>query len=238
MQLVTTKDVLKEPPGRQMTNRLRIVAIDGPAGAGKSTIAQALALALDIPYLDTGALYRMVTYAALRDGIDLQDENAVADVARRMNTVMSADRFFVDEVDVTDIIRGAQVTEAVSIVAALSEVRNELRAAQRAWVENAGGGVVEGRDIGTVVFPDATLKVFLTASPAIRAQRRVSQSGGDVLAIEEQIRKRDHLDSTRADSPLRESKDSLFIDTTDLSIEKVVQQIASSVADIESSSHE
>ena len=221
-----------------MTNRLRIVAIDGPAGAGKSTIAQALALALDIPYLDTGAMYRMVTYAALRDGIDLQDENAVADVARRMNTVMSADRFFVDEVDVTDIIRGAQVTEAVSIVAALSEVRNELRAAQRAWVENAGGGVVEGRDIGTVVFPDATLKVFLTASPAIRAQRRVSQSGGDVLAIEEQIRKRDHLDSTRADSPLRESKDSLFIDTTDLSIEKVVQQIASSVADIESSSHE
>ena len=221
-----------------MTNRLRIVAIDGPAGAGKSTIAQALALALDIPYLDTGAMYRMVTYAALRDGIDLQDENAVADVARRMNTVMSADRFFVDEVDVTDIIRGAQVTEAVSIVAALSEVRNELRAAQRAWVENAGGGVVEGRDIGTVVFPDATLKVFLTASPAIRAQRRVSQSGGDVFAIEEQIRKRDHLDSTRADSPLRESKDSLFIDTTDLSIEKVVQQIASSVADIESSSHE
>ena len=221
-----------------MTNRLRIVAIDGPAGAGKSTIAQALALALNIPYLDTGAMYRMVTYAALRDGIDLQDENAVADVARRMNTVMSADRFFVDEVDVTDIIRGAQVTEAVSIVAALSEVRNELRAAQRAWVKNAGGGVVEGRDIGTVVFPDATLKVFLTASPAIRAQRRVSQSGGDVLAIEEQIRKRDHLDSTRADSPLRESKDSLFIDTTDLSIEKVVQQIASSVADIESSSHE
>ena len=221
-----------------MTNRLRIVAIDGPAGAGKSTIAQALALALNIPYLDTGAMYRMVTYAALRDGIDLQDENAVADVARRMNTVMSADRFFVDEVDVTDIIRGAQVTEAVSIVAALSEVRNELRAAQRAWVENAGGGVVEGRDIGTVVFPDATLKVFLTASPAIRAQRRVSQSGGDILAIEEQIRKRDHLDSTRADSPLRESKDSLFIDTTDLSIEKVVQQIASSVADIESSSHE
>ena len=221
-----------------MTNRLRIVAIDGPAGAGKSTIAQALALALNIPYLDTGAMYRMVTYAALRDGIDLQDENAVADVARRMNTVMSADRFFVDEVDVTDIIRGAQVTEAVSIVAALSEVRNELRAAQRAWVENAGGGVVEGRDIGTVVFPDATLKVFLTASPAIRAQRRVSQSGGDVLAIEEQIRKRDHLDSTRADSPLRESKDSLFIDTTDLSIEKVVQQIASSVAIIESASHE
>jgi len=238
VQLVTTKDVLKEPPGRQMTNRLRIVAIDGPAGAGKSTIAQALALALEIPYLDTGAMYRMVTYAALRDGIDLQDENAVADVARRMNTVMSADRFFVDEIDVTDIIRGAQVTEAVSIVAALSEVRNELRAAQRAWVENAGGGVVEGRDIGTVVFPDATLKVFLTASPAIRAQRRVSQSGGDVLAIEEQIRKRDHLDSTRADSPLRESKDSLFIDTTDLSIEKVVQQIASSVANIESSSHE
>ena len=238
MLLATTKDVLKELPGKQMTKRLRIVAIDGPAGAGKSTIAQALALALDIPYLDTGAMYRMVTYAALRDGIDLRDENTVADAARRMKAVLSIDRFLVDEVDVTDIIRGPQVTEAVSIVAALSAVRNELRTAQRAWVANSGGGVVEGRDIGTVVFPDATLKVFLTASPAVRAQRRVVQSGGDVLVIEEQIRKRDHLDSTRADSPLRESKDSLFIDTTNLSIDTVVHQIASSVATIESSLHE
>jgi cytidylate kinase len=221
-----------------MTKRLCIVAIDGPAGAGKSTIAQALALALNIPYLDTGAMYRMVTYAALRDGIDLQDENSVADVARRMKAVMSTDRFLVDEVDVTDIIRGAQVTEAVSIVAALSAVRHELRAAQRAWVANSGGGVVEGRDIGTVVFPDATLKVYLTASAAVRAQRRVAQSGGDVLVIEEQIRKRDHLDSTRADSPLRESKDSLFIDTTNVSIDKVVQQITSTVATIESSMNE
>ena len=238
MLLATTKDVLKEPPGKQMTKRLRIVAIDGPAGAGKSTIAQALALALEIPYLDTGAMYRMVTYAALRDGTDLQDENAVADVAGRMKSTMTANRFVVDEVDVTEIIRGPQVTEAVSIVAALSAVRNELRSAQRAWVENAGGGVVEGRDIGTVVFPDATLKVFLTASPAVRAQRRVSQSGGDVLAIEEQIRKRDYLDSTRADSPLRESEDSLFIDTTDLSIESVVKHIADSVAKIEGSTHE
>lgn len=238
MLLVTTKDVLKEPLGKQMTKRLRIVAIDGPAGAGKSTIAQALALALDIPYLDTGAMYRMVTYAALRDGVDLQDENTVADVARRMRAVMSVDRYLVDEVDVTEVIRGPQVTEAVSIVAALSAVRNELRTAQRAWVANSGGGVVEGRDIGTVVFPDATLKVFLTASPAVRAQRRVAQSGGDVLVIEEQIRKRDHLDSTRADSPLRESKDSLFIDTTNLSIDTVVHQITSSVATIESSLHE
>jgi cytidylate kinase len=180
----------------------------------------------------------MVTYAALRDGTDLQDENAVANLAGRMKSTMTANRFVVDEVDVTEIIRGPQVTEAVSIVAALSAVRNELRSAQRAWVENAGGGVVEGRDIGTVVFPDATLKVFLTASPAVRAQRRVSQSGGDVLAIEEQIRKRDHLDSTRADSPLRESEDSLFIDTTDLSIESVVKHIADSVARIEGSTHE
>ncbi len=238
MLLATTKDVPKELPGKEMTKRLRIVAIDGPAGAGKSTIAQALALALDIPYLDTGAMYRMVTYAALRDGIDLRDENTVADAARRMKAVMSTDRFLVDEVDVTDIIRGPQVTEAVSIVAALSAVRNELRTAQRAWVANSGGGVVEGRDIGTVVFPDATLKVFLTASPAVRAQRRVAQSGGDVLVIEEQIRKRDHLDSTRSDSPLRESKDSLFIDTTNLSIDTVVRQITSSVATIESSLHE
>ncbi len=221
-----------------MTKRLRIVAIDGPAGAGKSTIAKALAIALNIPYLDTGAMYRMVTYAALRDGIDLNNEITVADIAKSMNVVMSSDRFIVDDVDVTDIIRGPQVTEAVSTVAALSSVRSELRAAQRTWVENAGGGVVEGRDIGTVVFPDATLKVFLTASPAVRAQRRVAQSGGDVVVIEEQIRQRDHLDSTRADSPLRESNDSLFIDTTDLSIDAVVKQITSSVESIESNINE
>jgi cytidylate kinase len=221
-----------------MTKRLRIVAIDGPAGAGKSTIAKALAVALNIQYLDTGAMYRMVTYAALRDGIDLNNESTVADIAKSMNVVMSSDRFIVDDVDVTDIIRGPQVTEAVSTVAALSSVRSELRAAQRTWVENAGGGVVEGRDIGTVVFPDATLKVFLTASPAVRAQRRVAQSGGDVVVIEEQIRQRDHLDSTRADSPLRESNDSLFIDTTDLSIDAVVKQITSSVESIESNINE
>ena len=221
-----------------MTKRLRIVAIDGPAGAGKSTIAKALAIALNIPYLDTGAMYRMVTYAALRDGIDLNNESTVADIAKSMNVFMSSDRFIVDDVDVTDIIRGPQVTEAVSTVAALSSVRSELRAAQRTWVENAGGGVVEGRDIGTVVFPDATLKVFLTASPAVRAQRRVAQSGGDVVVIEEQIRQRDHLDSTRADSPLRESNDSLFIDTTDLSIDAVVNQITSTVESIESNNNE
>ena len=221
-----------------MTKRLRIVAIDGPAGAGKSTIAKALAVSLNIPYLDTGAMYRMVTYAALRDGIDIKNESDVAAIAKGMRAVMSADRFIVDEVDVTDIIRGPQVTEAVSTVAALSAVRSELRAAQRTWVENAGGGVVEGRDIGTVVFPDATLKVFLTASPAVRAQRRVAQSGGDVVVIEKQIRQRDHLDSTRADSPLRESNDSLFIDTTDLSIDAVVKQITSSVESIESNINE
>lgn len=221
-----------------MTKRLRIVAIDGPAGAGKSTIAKALAVALNIPYLDTGAMYRMVTYAALRDGIDLNNESAVTDISKSMNVVMSSDRFIVDDVDVTDIIRGPQVTEAVSTVAALSSVRSELRTAQRTWVENAGGGVVEGRDIGTVVFPDATLKVFLTASPAVRAKRRVAQSGGDVVVIEEQIRQRDHLDSTRADSPLRESNDSLFIDTTDLSIDAVVKQITSSVESIESNINE
>ena len=238
MQQGTTKDALKEPPGKQMTKRLRIVAIDGPAGAGKSTISQALAVALKIPYLDTGAMYRMVTYAALRDGVDLQDETAVAKIAKQIKVVMSSDRFFVDEVDVTDVIRGPQVTQAVSIVAALSAVRNELRTAQRTWVGQSGGGVVEGRDIGTVVFPDATLKVFLTASPAVRAQRRVAQSGGDVMEIEEQIRKRDHLDSTRADSPLRESDDSLYIDTTNLSIDHVVKQIESSVMVIEGKTNE
>ena len=202
-----------------------IVAIDGPAGAGKSTIARALALRLGVPYLDTGAMYRAVTCAALRHDIDPTDEAAVVALAARAHIEVGPDRVTVDGHDVTVEIRSSEVNAAVSIVAALSGVRSVLREQQRAWVAAKGGAVVEGRDIGTVVFPDATLKVFLTASPQVRAQRRVAQSGGNVDEIARSIAQRDHLDSTRDDSPLRATGEYLVVDTSDLSIDDVVEHL-------------
>lgn len=199
-----------------------VVAIDGPAGAGKSTIARALAVKLGVPYLDTGAMYRAITCAVLRGGVDPRDEQAVAELSRRTAVEVEADRVTVDGADVTEAIRSSAVNSAVSIVAAQSGVRSLLREQQRAWVSARGGAVVEGRDIGTVVFPDATLKVFLTASPRVRAERRVAQSGGDVEEIARSIAERDHLDSTRDDSPLRATGDYLVVDTSDLGIDGVV----------------
>jgi len=201
---------------------MRIVAIDGPAGAGKSTIAKALANRLGVPYLDTGAMYRAVTYAVLRDRVSFDDNQAVGRLAATIDLVMKEGRVVVDGSDVTDNIRGAEVTAAVSHVAAISEVRRVLRDQQRDWVRTQGGGVVEGRDIGTVVFPDATLKVYLTASPEVRARRRVAEAGGDVDAIARSIAERDRLDSTRSDSPLFAAADSAWVDTSDLDINEVV----------------
>ncbi len=204
---------------------VNVVAIDGPAGAGKSTIARELARVLNLPYLDTGAMYRGITCAALRRGIDVNDVEAVARLA--VSTVLEiADlSLMVDGVDATSDIRGEAVTRAVSSVAANSSVRTELRRQQRDWVSAHGGGVVEGRDISTVVFPDARLKVFLTATPLVRAQRRVAQVGGDVEQIAKDIADRDHKDSTRSDSPLRESENSLLVDTSDRTINDVVNEI-------------
>jgi cytidylate kinase len=138
---------------------------------------------------------------------------------------ISDDRLLVDGIDATADIRGEAVTRAVSAVAANSDVRRELRERQRTWVAERGGGVVEGRDIATVVFPDAKLKVFLTASPLVRAQRRVAQIGGDVEQIARDIAERDHKDSTRVDSPLRESENSIVVDTSNRTIGDVVDQI-------------
>jgi len=201
------------------------VAIDGPAGAGKSTVARALASRLGVQYLDTGAMYRAVTWAALHAGVDLHDEDAVADIAEKSSIDVGLDSVTVDGHDVTVVIRGAEVTSGVSIVAAQSRVRAEMRRRQRVWGEDRGGGVIEGRDIGTVVFPDAIAKLFLTASPRIRAERRVAESGGDVDAVERSIVDRDRLDSTRADSPLAESSDSIVIDTSHRTIDEVVTSI-------------
>jgi cytidylate kinase len=208
-----------------MTPSVNVVAIDGPAGAGKSTIAKELARVLELPYLDTGAMYRGITCAALRKGINPSDESVVARLAITTVLDISDDRLLVDGVDATQDIRGEAVTRAVSAVAANSDVRRELRERQRTWVAELGGGVVEGRDISTVVFPDARLKVFLTASPLVRAQRRVAQIGGDVEQIARDIAERDHKDSTRIDSPLRESENAIVVDTSNRTIGDVVSQI-------------
>lgn len=204
---------------------MRVIAIDGPAGAGKSTIAKALAARLGLEYLDTGAMYRAVTFAALHHGIPLDDERAVAALAVSAPLSVDASGVFVDGLDATQAIRGPEVTAAVSKVAANSGVRAEMRQRQQQWAAERGGGVIEGRDIGSVVFPDAELKLYLTASPRERAMRRVAQSGGDVDEIEAAIAQRDHLDSTRADSPLTEAAGSTVVDTTGRTISDVLDHI-------------
>lgn len=202
-----------------------IVAIDGPAGAGKSTVGRAVAVRLGLDYLDTGAMYRAVTFAALRRGIDPSDEDDVAVLAIEVEMTLDDASVTVDGVDATVEIRGREVTAAVSAVAANARVRAELVRRQRSWVSTHGGGVVEGRDIGSIVFPDATLKLFVTASPRVRAERRVAEIGGDVSEVEASIIERDRKDSTRADSPLTETSDAVVVDTTDLSIDEVVARI-------------
>ena len=210
---------------RSSEKTMIVVAIDGPAGAGKSTIAKALAKELKVRYLDTGAMYRAVTFAALLRKVDLQDEKTVAEIAEKCTMQIEDDSISIDGVDATLAIRGPEVTRAVSIIATNSLVRTELRNRQRRWVSDNNGGVVEGRDIGSVVFPDATLKVYLTASPLVRARRRVAQSGGDVDQIANEIAERDARDSSRADSPLKKTNDSLTLDTSESSIEDVVEKL-------------
>jgi cytidylate kinase len=203
-----------------------VIAIDGPAGAGKSTVARALADRLGLPYLDTGAMYRAVTFAALRRGIPVGDDERVAELARRLELEVDDDlRVLVDGVDATADIRGREVTEAVSVVAANTPVRVELRSRQRKWAEDHGGGVIEGRDIGSVVFPDATLKLYVTASPRTRAQRRVGEIGGDVDEVAAAIADRDRRDMTRVDGPLRPADGAIVVDTTGLSVDEVVDHL-------------
>ena len=202
-----------------------VIAIDGPAGAGKSTVGHALAEQLDLEYLDTGAMYRGATFAVLRRGLDPSDTEAVARVASGIELEVSGAGVIVDGVDATIEIRGREVTSAVSAVAANSGVRAEMVRRQRSWVAARGGGVVEGRDIGSVVFPDAVLKLYVTASPRVRAERRVADIGGSVDEIEESIIERDRKDSIRADSPLVEASGAIVVDTSDMTIDEVVEHI-------------
>ena len=202
-----------------------VVAIDGPAGAGKSTIAKALATRLNLRYLDTGAMYRAVTFAAIQSGLDLSDQESVSDLTQKSEMILTNDSVSINGMDATKAIRGEVVTAAVSAVAANSLVRTELRQRQRQWIADHNGGVVEGRDIGSVVFPDATLKVYLTASPLVRAQRRVAQTGGVVEQIADAIAARDSQVSTRSDSPLLKTDDAITIDTSNRSIDQVLDQI-------------
>jgi CMP/dCMP kinase len=202
-----------------------IIALDGPAGAGKSTVAARLAEVLGIEYLDTGAMYRAVTFAALQAGIDLDDAVEMARLARDCQISVADGEVRVDGVDASEAVRSSEVTAAVSTVAALPEVRAVLVERQREWALSRNGGVLEGRDIGSVVFPDARLKLFITASPMVRAERRVAQSGGDVAEVAAAIAERDLKDSSRAVSPLHEAADAVILDTSELSVEQVVAQI-------------
>jgi cytidylate kinase len=206
-----------------------VIAIDGPSGVGKSTVSRAVAASLRLAYLDTGATYRAATLAVLDAGVDMYDQAAVLKELQR-HTVDYDDRgVILDGESVAIKVRSDAVTTNVSVVSAHPLVRSEIVEIQRRWVEDHDGdAVVEGRDIGTVVFPKAVTKVFLTASPEVRAQRRAgdAEAGGrSVSDIAAELAARDDADSTRKASPLRAADDAVVIDTGDLTIDQVVEAI-------------
>lgn len=216
-----------------------IVAIDGPSGAGKSTVAKAVAKELGFSCLDTGAMYRAIAWRALQDGVALDDEPALGAIARTYDIALGhvegdpvPRRVFIGDDEVTDAIRTAEIDRAVSPVSAAPAVREALLDQQRR-IGNAGDYVVEGRDIGTVVFPDAAVKVFLTASDEERAHRRVRQNVDrgigsiDYDEVLADLRRRDEADSSRATAPLRPADDAVHIDSTSHYIEEVIDQICS-----------
>jgi cytidylate kinase len=204
---------------------VRVIAIDGPAGAGKSSVARRVSTVTGLRYLDTGAMYRCVALAVQQSSTDAHDADAVGKIAREVSVVIERDAAKLNGVDVSTAIRSSEINGIVSIIAAHTPVRDAMREQQRSWIRDQKGGVVEGRDIGTVVFPDAMLKIFLTASPEVRAERRVGESGGDIQAVAASIAERDHLDSTRLDSPLKPSQDSVVVDSSHKTIEDVVAEI-------------
>lgn len=213
----------------ELTDRpFTVIAIDGPAGSGKSTVGKRLAAQLGLEYLDTGAMYRGVTFAALRRGIDPAEADVVARLAEQVELELHDGTLIVDGVDATIEIRGPEVTRAVSLVAANPAVRKELVRRQREWAEAHGGGVLEGRDIGSVVFPDAALKVYLTASPEVRAERRSKEvTDLDYATVAADIARRDAADQGRDDSPLAQAEGALVVDTSDRDIDEIVASLVS-----------
>ena len=239
-----------------MTRPVKVVAIDGPSGSGKSSVSRAVASQLGWDYLDTGAMYRAMTAWMLDRGVDVNDQDAVAAASPRPVPVIATDprhaAVAVDGRDVTEVIRGSAVTAAVSAVSSVQEVRTRLVEMQRAAVQAAlaagRGIVVEGRDIGTVVLPEADLKIFLTASEGERARRRQAEfsdsaaqvddatassrgTDGEVGRTAESMARRDHADSTRATSPLARADDAVVIDATDLTLVDVVARVLELVHD-------
>jgi cytidylate kinase len=205
---------------------VRVIAIDGPAGAGKSTVAKALARHLGLEYLDTGAMYRAVTFAALRRYVDPDDRRAVAELVGPMELSVTEDAVVVDGVDATIEIRGPEVTRAVSAVAANPDVRVELTRRMREWAVERDGGVVEGRDIGSVVFPEADLKLYITARPDVRARRRHQElSDLEYDQVAAAIAERDALDQGREHAPLVEAAGAVVVDSSDKSIAELVAEI-------------
>lgn len=211
------------------------MAIDGPAGAGKSTVAKLVAKHLDLPYIDTGAMYRAVTLKAIQQEIDLDDEDKLTELASKLDisfkTVHDQQTVWIDGKDATELIRSPEVTERVSKVAAIRGVREEMVKLQQ-WIASRQGVVMDGRDIGTHVIPDAEVKIFLTASLQERAKRRKleMESKGIHLSQEEleaSIAKRDELDSSRDIAPLRQAEDAFWIDSTGMSAEEVAARILS-----------
>lgn len=210
-----------------------MIAIDGPAGTGKSSVSRGLARKLGARYLDTGSMYRIVTLAMLRAGVDLTDPQAIAaaaDVAMTVGDDPDTEQALLGGEDVTAAIRTDEVTRAVSAVSAVPAVRSKLVRLQQEVARGHGSVVVEGRDIGTVVLPDADLKIFLTASAETRARRRNDQNVAagltdDYATVLADVQRRDHLDSTRTVSPLRAADDAVVVDTSEMSRDEVIDRL-------------
>ena len=212
-----------------MSNPL-VVAIDGPSGSGKSSTSRGVAERLKLAYLDTGAMYRAMTWALLRQGVDLGDPDAVAVASEKITLTSGTDpldpTIHVDGTDVAEPIRSDEVTSAVSLVAAVPRVREMLVDLQRRAIAASDGIVVEGRDIGSVVAPDAPAKIYLIADPAARAARRAAENGStDAAATEAALAVRDQIDSTRAASPLVQSEGAVVVDGTYLTLDEVIETI-------------
>lgn len=227
----------------EVAKRSLVVAIDGPAGAGKSTVSMRLTQELGYQLLDTGALYRSIALLSKRQGVDWADEAGLAEIASQLDVDFSLDegvnRLRLGGQDVTSAIREPEISQGASVVSALPGVRQALLDLQRK-LGRAGGVVAEGRDVGTVVFPDAAVKFFLTASDEVRAKRRFDElrSRGvkaDLQTTLEEMRERDDRDSNRAVAPLCQADDAVLVDSSDRSLDQVVQQMLEVVRDRETS---